>query len=92
MGFPRKVSNNGVEILIVEDSPTQAEYLKSLLESRGFHVFVVSNGKEGLASIRAHKSTLVISDIMMPEMDGFEMCHQIKSDEKLKDVPVILLT
>ena len=92
MAFPGKESNNDVEILVVEDSPTQAEYLKNLLERRGFRVFIASNGKEGLASIRAHKPTIVISDIMMPEMDGFEMCHQIKIDEGLKDIPVILLT
>jgi len=86
------MDNNSVEILVVEDSPTQSEYLKSILEQRGFHVSVASNGKQALESVLRQKPTIVISDIMMPEMDGYELCRQIKSDELLKDIPVILLT
>ncbi|NQT61041.1 MAG: diguanylate cyclase [Bacteroidetes bacterium] len=80
------------EILIVEDSQTQAMMLQYLLESHGFKVLLALNGTEGLALIKAHKPLLVISDIIMPEMDGWELCRIIKSDTEIKDIPVILLT
>jgi PAS domain S-box-containing protein len=84
--------NNEIEILIVEDSPTQAEQLNHILEQNNYHVSVASNGKEALSLISKHKPTLVISDIIMPEMDGYQLCEHIKKDEKLKDIPVILVT
>ena len=87
---PKK--NAGVEILIAEDSPTQAEKLRYLLEGHGYAVAAAPDGKQALAAARERKPTLVISDVMMPEMDGFALCREIKRDEQLKDVPVILLT
>ena len=81
-----------VEILIVEDSPKQAEQLKYLLERHGYAVTVAANGKEALAAGRRRKPTIAISNIIMPDMDGYQLCRQIKADENLKDIPVILLT
>lgn len=81
-----------VEILIVEDSPTQAERLKYVLERQRYRFRGVSNGREALALMAEHAPTLVISDILMPEMDGYELCSHIKQDTKLKGIPVILLT
>ena len=81
-----------IEILVVEDSPTQAEELKFILEKRGFKVSVASNGKAALASLRTHKPDIVITDIIMPEMDGYELCRQIGSDPSFADIPVILVT
>lgn len=80
------------EILIVEDSPTQAARLQFILEEHGFKVSKTSNGKAALAYLQANRPTLVVSDVVMPEMDGYELCSRIKQDEKLKDIPVILLT
>ena len=80
------------EILIVEDSSTQAEKLKYILEENGFHVFVAYNGKEAFGLLGKHKPAVVISDVLMPEMDGYQLCKKIKNDESLKDTPVILLT
>lgn len=80
------------DILIVEDSETQADHLTDLLSRNGFRVRVAVNGRLGLAEARAAKPTLIISDITMPEMDGFTMCSELKKDEFLQDVPVILLT
>jgi diguanylate cyclase (GGDEF)-like protein len=79
-------------ILIAEDSPTQAERLRYLLEEKGYAVTAATNGIEALAAARHRLPHLVISDVMMPEMDGFTLCGEIKRDEKLKDVPFILLT
>jgi PAS domain S-box-containing protein len=84
--------NNRTEILIVEDSPTQAEKLKYVLERHHFLVSVAHNGAEALALLRAHVPTMVISDIVMPVMDGYQLCREIKQDAGFKDLPVILLT
>ncbi len=81
-----------IEILIAEDSPTQAEQLRYILENRDFRVVVTRNGREALEAMQARKPTLVITDINMPEMDGYELCRRIRADEALADVPVILLT
>lgn len=81
-----------LEILIVEDSPTQAELLKHSIQTHGYKARVANNGKEALAMMNENKPTLVISDIVMPEMDGFELCKQIKGDKNLNNVPVMLLS
>jgi signal transduction histidine kinase len=81
-----------LEILIAEDSPTQAEQLKYMLEEHDFRVVVTRNGREALEAMRARKPTLVITDINMPEIDGYELSRRIRADERLADMPVILLT
>lgn len=86
-------SLDGVEILIAEDSPTQLLKLRHVLERRGFVVRTAAqNGREALDALSTHLPALVITDIVMPEMDGYELCHHIKSNPKLKEIPVILLT
>lgn len=80
------------EILIVEDSPTQAELLKCNLSSRGYKVTVARDGIEALEIARERKPALIISDIIMPRMDGHELCCEIKRDKRLKDIPILLLT
>ncbi len=84
--------NNDVEILVVEDSRTQAEKLSHLLTEHGFQVRVAANGKEALAAAQERRPTIIVSDIVMPEMDGYTLCKKIKSEAGLKDIPVILLT
>ena len=83
---------NMIEILVVEDSPTQAEQLKFILEEGGFRVSVASNGKEALALLRMRKQDIVVSDIVMPEMDGYELCKQIRADSSHRGIPVVLVT
>ncbi len=80
------------DIVIVEDSLTQAERLRYTLEEHGFHVLHARNGQEALQLISNNQPAIVISDIIMPEMDGFELCKRIKSDPLKKATPVILLT
>lgn len=84
--------HNRVKILIAEDSRTQAEQLRFLLEQHGYQVTITADGKQALQAAMAEKPALVISDIVMPEMDGYELCKAIKSDKILKDIPVILVT
>ena len=83
---------NKTEILIVEDSLTQATQIKRLLESNHYKVSVSINGKQAMDLISKHKPSLVISDIMMPEMNGYELCKKIKSNKNTEDIPMILLT
>lgn len=80
------------QILIAEDSPTQAEHLKYLLEKYHYNVVVAKDGKEALEMIIQHKPSMVITDIVMPNMNGYELCKEIKSREKTMNIPVILLT
>ncbi|MEA2039394.1 MAG: response regulator [Thermodesulfobacteriota bacterium] len=81
-----------IEILIVEDSLTQALKLQIILEQHDYSVAVADNGQAALDYLKEHAPALVISDIVMPEMDGYEMCRRIKEKESLKGIPVILLT
>jgi signal transduction histidine kinase len=83
---------NKIKILIVEDSITQAMQLQHILEENGFETVLAANGREALRSIGESKPSIVISDVMMPEMDGYELCRQIKSSEAYRDISVILLT
>jgi len=84
--------DNESEILIVEDSLTQALKLQFILEQHDYRVAVANNGREALDYLKEHTPTLVISDIVMPEINGYEMCRRIKDKGSLKDIPVILLT
>jgi len=81
-----------VEILVVEDSPSQAERLKYFLEREGFRITVAEDGNQALALLGELRPSLVISGIIMPGMNGYELCKRIKSDERTGDIPVILLT
>ncbi|MBW2202533.1 MAG: response regulator [Deltaproteobacteria bacterium] len=92
MNSREEMKNESIEVLIVEDSPTQAEHLRYFLEQKGYQPFVTGNGVEALLYLRDHNPDLVISDIMMPEMNGFELCRKIRNDEDLRELPVILLT
>jgi len=84
--------NNQIEILIVEDSPTQAEHLKMILENRDFKVHVAANGMKALELLQDSRPEIVISDILMPEMDGYEFCRRMREDAQLREIPVILVT
>jgi DNA-binding response OmpR family regulator len=86
------MADDKVEILIVEDSPTQALQLQRILEKYNYHVAIVSNGKEALDRISNHEPMMVISDVIMPDMDGYELCRLMKENEKFEDIPIILLT
>ena len=79
-------------ILIAEDSPTQCQRLQFILEQQGYHVTPTINGRLALEAAHRHKPALVISDVIMPEMNGYELCKRVKSDPDLADVPVILVT
>jgi len=79
-------------ILIVEDSNMQAKMLIDILNKEGFDTFWVDNGNKALNFLRQNTPTIIISDVVMPEMDGFELCSKIKKIDSLKHIPFIILT
>lgn len=84
--------NAGRHILIAEDSPTQAVKLQFLLEQAGFVATVSRNGEEALASALTSRPDLLITDIIMPRMNGYELARSFRHDPGLSQVPIILLT
>ncbi|MCK9420606.1 MAG: response regulator [Nitrospirae bacterium] len=86
------MNNSGTRILIVEDSAIQAEALRRILDKEGYTVSVAKDGAEGLSKAKELKPELVVSDIVMPGMNGFELCRHIKDAPDIGHTPVILLT
>jgi sigma-B regulation protein RsbU (phosphoserine phosphatase) len=84
--------NDGISILIAEDSRIQAAVLSNKLREAGYEVRTAENGQIGLDMIRQERPTLVISDIEMPAMTGYELCSAVKSDPELRTIPFILLS
>jgi DNA-binding response OmpR family regulator len=80
------------KILVVEDEESLLKLESILLTSKGYEVRGVSNGQAALDAIAEESPDLVLLDIMLPEMDGFEVCRRIKSDPGTKEIPIIMLT
>lgn len=80
------------KILIVEDEESLLKLESILLTSKGYEVTGVSNGQAALDSLAEDQPDLVLLDIMLPEIDGFEVCHRIKNNPSTKHIPVIMLT
>ena len=89
MNDRKKLTRKEVEILIVEDSPTQAEQLKYTLQKEGYSVSVASDGEQGVKLAQKKKPDLVLMDIMMPGLNGFEVLRIIR---QRFNIPVIMLT
>ena len=82
----------GKKILLVDDDADFVEAIKLILESKSYDVTVANDGEEGLKKVQTEQPNLIILDVMMPEMDGYEVCAKLKSDPRFKDIPVLLLT
>ncbi len=80
------------KVLIVDDTPANIEVLKEILEEQGFNIAVAKNGKQALLYAPKFEPDIILLDIMMPEMDGFETCERLKADDYTKDIPIIFLT
>lgn len=80
------------KILVAEDSPTQAQRLRMMLQGHGYEVQVATNGRAALEAARASPPSLVISDVNMPEMNGYELTRAIKAEPGISETPVILVT
>ena len=80
------------KILIIEDDPVLSKMYAKKFEKDGFLVNLALYGEEGLENIRADKPDIVLLDVMLPKIDGYEVLKQIKADENLKAIPVVLST
>ncbi len=78
--------------LVVEDSPTQATHLQAILEREGLQVLCAINGRMGLRMANQLHPDVIILDIQMPEINGFEVCKMLKASTEVADIPIILFT
>lgn len=86
------ISKSLRKILVVEDSRTQAEYLRHILENEGYRVSLAENGSEALDQVAIDPPSLIFTDVVMPEVDGYEFCRRVKANPGTAQIPVILVT
>ena len=79
-------------ILVVDDEPDFCSIVQGNLEKEGFLVEVAYDGNEGLAKVKSNPPDAIVLDVVMPEKDGYALCKEIKEDEKLADIPIVMLT
>ena len=80
------------KIVLAEDEPQIARLIEFKLEKEGYEVTWKENGEEALKAIKTDKPDLILLDVMMPVMDGYEVLRRLKEDENLKSIPVVMLT
>jgi diguanylate cyclase (GGDEF)-like protein len=88
----QSVNLNGSTILIVDDTPANIDVLANILESAGYSVSFATNGEKAIQIALFDSPALILLDVMMPGMDGFETCRRLKSHAKIVDIPVIFVT
>lgn len=81
-----------VKILIIDDSPTEAEFVKKLLLSEGFEILWAGDANSGTKMAAAHLPDLILMDVVMPGMSGFQATRRIKSNPTLQHIPILMLT
>ncbi|MDY6825480.1 MAG: response regulator [Thermodesulfobacteriota bacterium] len=79
-------------VLVVDDEPDFAVMVKKHLEKAGFNVDTAFDGEEALTKVHDNPPDAMVLDVMMPEKDGYEVCAELKGDEKYQDIPIVLLT
>src|SRR5436305_14315787 len=79
-------------ILVIEDEPANIQTLSTLLKERGYNVNIATNGRQALEVLGRIRPDLILLDIMMPEIDGFETCRRIKASTAWREIPIIFLT
>lgn len=80
------------KVLVVDDDPDHLVSMEKILQGQGFEVYIAESGQEGVKMARTFLPDLVLMDVMMPDMDGFSACLEIKKDRKTHDIPVIMVT
>ena len=80
------------KILVVDDEPELVKALELRFSNEGFHVITAADGEEGLRKAKEEGPDLIILDIMLPKMDGYKVCNQLKSDARYQQIPIIMLT
>lgn len=80
------------KVLIVDDEPLNVDYLEQALEDSNYQLIIATNGREALDKIKRDQPDLVLLDLMMPILDGFEVLAQVKADQVLRDIPIIIVS
>ena len=80
------------KVLVVDDELDMRTFIATLLETSGYRPIVATNGEDGIAKAREHKPVVIILDVMMPKEGGVQMYRELKTDEQLKGIPVIMLS
>ena len=88
----KKDNREAVLVLIVDDNTQNIQVLAKIIEEEGYDLAVAMNGEEALEFLDRESPDMILLDVMMPGMDGFEVCKRIKRQENLADIPVIFLT
>ena len=86
------MASEQLRVVCIEDEPEMIDLVRLILGRRGFLVIGANGGIEGLETVRQEKPDLVLLDLMMPDMDGWEVYQQIKADPELRDIPVVVVT
>lgn len=79
-------------ILIVDDSPTEVHVLKTMLEKNGFDTLEANSGEQGIEVAKEHKPDLILMDVVMPGLNGFQATRQLTRDDQTSSIPVIIVT
>jgi len=79
-------------ILAVDDTPVNLHLLAKMLSEQGYKVRITPNGKLALKSVSINPPDLILLDILMPQMDGYEVCQRLKADERTRDIPIIFIS
>src|ERR1041385_8826823 len=79
-------------IILVDDQPDNLRLLEDMLRRQGYHVRSFPRGRLGIAAAGQNPADLILMDINMPEMDGYEVCSRLKEDDRLREIPVIFLS
>jgi signal transduction histidine kinase/CheY-like chemotaxis protein len=82
----------GVEVLVIEDDPGAARLLRAYLEGDGYHVRIAADGEQGLFEAKRSRPAAIVLDVILPGLDGWDVLRQLKTDERLREVPVIIVT
>jgi DNA-binding response OmpR family regulator len=80
------------KILVVDDESSLVEMLSIRLEAKNYQVITACDGQEGLDKARSESPDLIILDLMLPKLDGYQVCRALKSDEKYKQIPIVIFT
>jgi len=84
--------DENLRVVCIEDEPEMIDLVRLILGRRGFDVVGANGGVEGLEAVRRERPNLILLDLMMPDMDGWEVYQRIKADEELRQIPVIVVT
>lgn len=88
----RNIADETANILIVDDSPDNLRLLAGILEDQGYDVRPASSGSRALEAVRAERPDLILLDIKMPDISGYDLCEQLKADEGTRDIPIIFIS